>query len=109
MTNQPALFDDDAGRAKADAVYRADLHADIRWKIAAQEAVRWCADNYPEFTADQVWKRLAATSNATTHEPSALGPIFLWASRQKIIRKTGYVRLSEFTRRHRDLTVWTAA
>lgn len=97
----PTLFD----FAKADAIERADLHADPEWREVALTAVRLCAATLPDFTADDVWS-LLDISDATTHEPSALGPVFLRASRLGHIRKTGATRPSTSPRRHRDLTVW---
>jgi len=106
MTHQPTLFTDDAEMARADAIARADMHADLVWKHQARAAVQWCADNLADFTADDVWWRLETVEAATTHEPSALGPVFMWAAKQRLIRKTGTVRPSRLARRHRDLTVW---
>lgn len=103
--SQESLFDD-AAHARADGIGRADHNADRKWKADALDAVRWCAANYSEFTADQVWIRLDAVSGARTHEPSALGPVFMRAARLAYIEKTGYVRASTIARRHRDLTVW---
>ena len=109
VAEQAQLFNDEVARAKADGIARAEIHADVRWKSDARAALRWCCERYPEFTADEVWQRLGEAGAATTHEPAALGPIFLWASRQGIIVKTGYVRPTRFARRHRDLTVWRSA
>jgi hypothetical protein len=97
-----------AAQARVEAIDRAALHADDEWKVHATAAVLWCAAHLADFTADDVWIQLRRTSPAvTTHEPSALGPIFLAASRQRVITKTTATRPSRFKRRHRDLTVWT--
>ena len=95
--------------AREDAISRADDHADPAWKEAAYIAVLWCAHIHPDFTADEVWHRLALHHDITTHEPSALGPVFLRASHAGRIRKTGEQRASTNPVRHRDLTVWTKA
>ena len=102
---QPDLF----SIAKDDAIGRADDHANESWKHAALVSVRWCAHMHPDFTADEVWHRLEEHDDITTHEPSAIGPVFLRASHAGRIRKTGEQRRSVNPARHRDLTVWTRA
>lgn len=100
-----------AKAVKEDAIERADAHADPDWKDLAYSAVRTCACENYDFTADDVWELLwrSHSPQATTHEPSALGPVFLRASRDGMIQKTGHVRASRHPRRHRDLTVWRLA
>lgn len=108
----PSLFDSPAEveAARADGIARADEHANPDWKQAARRAIAACAYRYPDFTADEVWAELAeAGVDCSTHEPSALGPVFLAASRAGIIRKTGATRRTKLARRHRDLTVWRRA
>jgi hypothetical protein len=101
----PTLFD--AVEAREDGIARADAHADREWKEAAFAAVVCAASAHPTFTADQVWPRIP--SEFTTHEPAALGPVMLAASRAGLIRKTGEMRASREPRRHRDLVVWCKA
>ena len=91
--------------AKADGIQRADDHADAEWREQAFEAIQWCARMRITFTADDVWERLGE-SDASTHEPAALGPVFLRASKAGLIVKTGGQIPSRNHRRHRDLTVW---
>lgn len=100
---------DDAFTARQVAIARADHNAAPDWKRAAREAVAWCASHHETFTADDVLARLAAVQAPTTHEPSALGPVMLAASRAGTIVKTGELRPSRLARRHRDLTVWSAS
>lgn len=95
----------DAGRA--EAIERVDAHADVDWKAAAADAVRWCALHHETFTADEVLERLAALGAPGTHNLAALGPVFQRAARAGLITKTGTQRLSRLRQRHRDLTVWT--
>lgn len=107
---QPSLFDEPdperARRAREEGIGAADANADRLWRTEAREALRWCADHHETFTADEVWQRLAAVGHALQHEPSALGPVFMWAAKEGLIRKTGMVRPTVFARRHRDLTLW---
>ena len=99
----PTLFD--ALAAREDGIARADQNANREWKDAALAAIVCAASAYPNgFTADQVWPRIPAEYH--THEPAALGPVFLAASRAKLIVKTGHLRPSIEPRRHRDLVVW---
>lgn len=107
----PTLWDTPAQvEAVIDAALEAvEANADLAWRTAALEAVRWCAYYLPDFTADEVWTRLADVSTAWTHQPSALGPIFRAAAADGVIVKTGQLRRSTSSRRHRDLTVWGAA
>ena len=103
---QPDLW----AAVKDEAIDRADNHADESWKHAALVSVRWCAHMHPDFTADEVWHRLEEHYGLeATHEPSAIGPVFLRAARAGVIRKTGELRPSTNKARHRDLTVWTKA
>lgn len=118
MGDQVSLFDDDddddrfdrpedVEAARADGISRAEEHADAAWKATAYLAVLGCAATFPDgFTADEVWASIEAKGDVSTHEPAALGPVFLRASRAGVIVKTGGQRRSRFARRHRDLTVW---
>lgn len=91
--------------AKYEAIAQADDHADQQWRHDAFEAVMWCARMRPTFTADDVWGRI----ESSTHEPAALGPVFLRAKNAGLIKPTGEYRPSKSARRHRDLKVWRAA
>lgn len=101
---RPDLFNA-SWTARQDGIQRSEDHADAEWKRAAFDAVMTAARLKVTFTADDVWDRI---SDASTHEPSALGPVFLRASRAGLIVKTGALRPSRNARRHRDLTVWRA-
>jgi hypothetical protein len=105
VIDSPTLLD--ALAARDAGIERADDHADNFWKLQAYALVVWCSRTLPTFTADDIWDELEK-SDCTTHEPAALGPVFLRAARAGMIRKTGDLRPSRHPRRHRELTVWTA-
>ena len=105
----PTLFDQPTpSEARHDAITRADDHANPEWREQAFTALTKVARMRLTFTADDVWDELAG-ADETTHNPSALGPVFLRASKAGLICKTGELRLSRQTQRHRDLTVWRRA
>jgi hypothetical protein len=108
MTEQLTM--EQAFAVRTEAIGRADDHADAEWKAAAAACVEQCAATCADFTADDVWARLDADfPHLATHEPSALGPVFLRASRAgAIVKVPGVLRPSRYGRRHRDLTVWRA-
>lgn len=105
MIHEPTLF---TAEATKDAIRRADEHADRRWRAVALRAIRHTAHTQPEFTADQIWQYLTLNApDVTTHEPSALGPVFLRAAKLGWITNTGRtIERSIFSRRHRRLTIW---
>ena len=90
---------------KAEAIARVDANAAPSWQEEAFQALLVTAERHETFTADEMWDELGPAAS-DTHEPSALGPVFLRAARAKLIVKTGELRLSKNPRRHRDLTVW---
>lgn len=64
------------------------------------------ARNYPEFTADDVWK-LLEPSEASTHEPRAMGAVMQAAARDHLIEATDRTTQSSLARRHaRPVRVW---
>lgn len=93
--------------ARDEAIDRSDQNANAEWREVAYSALCTVASREQDFTADDVWDELKG-HDSTTHEPSALGPVFLRASKAKVIVKTGRQVLSRSSRRHRDLTVWRA-
>lgn len=108
---QPTLWDDPdpvaAAHARADGIAAADAHVSRQWRAAARDAIRWCAENYPDgFTSDEVLVRLVEVNAPYVHELAALGPQFMAAARAGEIAKTGAMRPTKFRRRHRDLTEW---
>lgn len=91
------------------AIAQVDENADEAWKAAALEAIRLCALEHTEFTADEVWVRLAERPDLSTHEPAALGPVFLRAARAGWIHNTDRRRKrSILAQRHRELTIWAS-
>lgn len=97
----------EAEEARLAAIQRAHDHANAVWKETAYAALLTCARRYAVFTADSVWAELKGSTPAT-HNPSALGPLFLIAARKGLIRKTGRLVPTTLTQRHRDLTEWAS-
>ena len=98
-----------ATQAKARAIQPAEDHAANRWRENAWKALRLCTDILPAFTSEDVWAALqqaGADPLESDRNPSALGPIFLRAARDDLIRKTGRTRPSTREVCHRDLTEW---
>lgn len=92
-------------QARNDAIQRAHDHANAQWKQTAYAAICEVARRNPLFTSDAVWAHLQGAKPAT-HEPSAIGPLFLLAAKHRICMKTGrYVR-STSTDHHRDVAEW---
>jgi hypothetical protein len=86
-----------------DAIKQVELHADGVWLAEADAAVDVLAAAGINFTTDDVWQKLTAT----THEPRAMGAVMLRAVRDGLIESTG--QWSESTRRvahNRPLRVW---
>lgn len=91
------------------AIDTVDAHADEEWKGVALACVRTCAAEMDEFTADEVWMALEQFPELGTHEPAALGPVFLRAAKLGWISNSGRRRKrSVFAQRHRELTIWTS-
>lgn len=80
-----------AAEQRQAALVRVEEHADDGWLSQALEAVRQCAQRYPEFISDVVWEY---TDLPHTREDRALGSVFLKAARQGWIKKTDRVRPS---------------
>lgn len=83
----------------------AEDNADPEWKAAALIAIRYCAEAFEMFTRTQVWDRLAETSQATTHNPAALGPILLKAARNGWIQNSGQVEMVQETGHRKNYVV----
>jgi alkylation response protein AidB-like acyl-CoA dehydrogenase len=99
-----------ATRVATDAsIQQVSENAEEIWKVSAFGAVIWCARQFKTFTADEVWERLDELGVPGPHTPSALGPIFLQAKRDAVIKNTGeWQPLSRFARRHRALRIWNS-
>lgn len=93
----------EARAARDEAIERVDDNADAEWKEDAYSVVMRLAKVGKPFTADEVWEVLGLGG---THEPAALGPVFLRAAKASAIVKTGRLVPTRFARRHRELTEW---
>lgn len=82
-----------AQQAGNEAIDRAMRHASPEWVACAEAAVRNCAENFNEFSSDDVWSALA-TMHQTTHEPRALGGIMRRAVKSGICFRTDTYRPS---------------
>lgn len=100
----------DATRVATEAgIDAADEHADEEWKGVALACVRACALAYSSFCADEVWLELEGFPELGTHEPAALGPVFLRAAKLGWITNSGQRRKrSIYAQRHRELTLWNS-
>lgn len=78
--------------ARDEALALVDDNADPAWKEAAYRAVLMVARTNATFISDDVWEQ---TSLPPAREDRALGPVFLRAARDGMIRKTDRVRPSK--------------
>lgn len=86
------------------ALRRVGRAAGPTWMAAAVGAVWSLARERAEFTADEVWSRLAAPS-----EPRALGAAFRRAQRMGIVRPTErFVPSKRAGRHHAPVRVWAS-
>lgn len=93
-------------QAAAEAIARADAHADPKWKEEARSAIDWACAFYHHFTTDQVWEFLDQR-DISCHEPRALGALIRQAQAQGKIVATGEYRKSERSECHgRPVMVW---
>lgn len=98
-----------AVRNRESAILAAGEAADHAWRDAALDALRWCAANLEQLTADDIWHRLEQVApDLDTHEPSAMGPVMRRGANLRLIRKLPGVMLphSRYAQRHRELQVW---
>ncbi|MCC6752010.1 MAG: hypothetical protein IT371_30435 [Deltaproteobacteria bacterium] len=84
---------------------RADVGADARWLLVADAMIQRLARERDFFTSDDVWKALA-DSPAATRDNRALGPRMLYAARQGLIKKAGFVLSVRESRHQAPLQVW---
>jgi hypothetical protein len=92
--------------ARQDGMDRAAAHAPDDWKGDAIRAINAVAIRGAAFTADHVWLELERRGVPPPPTPAALGPIFVEAAKDGLIRKTGRLVRTQFARRHRDLVEW---
>lgn len=94
-----------ATQQRDTAMAQVDRAANAEWKDAARRAIWHLATTREEFTADDVWMRLAEMGVPTTVDPRALGPVIMRALRAGAIRDTG--RMDKSERRHKTkITVY---
>jgi len=92
----------------AESIAQAEEHAFEAWKQLAYDCLVQCAQEHDEFTSDEVWLALEA-HDTTTHEPAAMGPIFLRGAREGIIVNTKrHRKRSVYSKRHHELTLWAS-
>ena len=103
---EKSLFDFGLGlRLKEEGVKQVDQNANSLWKQEAFKQLYALAQTDRHFTSDDVWAALE--DKATTHEPKALGAVFLKAARKKLICPTGDFIPSKRPQAHgRRLMVW---
>ena len=87
------------------AIERADQNASDRWKSEADRCLRLLALRNATITADDLVEMLE-DREVTTHNLSALGPVFLRARNAGQIRNSNQMVQSRIPRRHRKITVW---
>ena len=87
--------------ALSDSLQRVDDHADPSWRDVAYQCVIDVAGRLSEFTTDAVLSELALYPTVSTHEPRALGPVMMRASRDNVISATSRFVKSEAVSRHR--------
>ncbi len=101
---EAVVFDPVAARqACLDGINRADLHSDTNWKFIARGVLIRLAQRQQFVHADDLRKALGSFQPRT---PSATGPIFLWAKRQGLLRKTNETKYSEATSNHSEHPFW---
>lgn len=73
----------------------------------ALDGVRRVAANYPDFTADDVWRELGLFAAPT--EPRAIGPVMLRAQQLGYCQPTDRTRATRNPRAHRrPMRVWVS-
>lgn len=95
----------DVHEATEKGIQDAHDHANDAWKQQAYAALVAVARRTPLFTADEVWAALKG-STTSTHEPSALGPLFRIAAHKGLIQKSGRMVKTKLIQRHREVTEW---
>lgn len=103
----PAMIDRARAEAERDsaiaAVYSA---ADERWRAHALDTIRLLADQFREFTTDEVWEALVLRPR----EPRALGAMMREAAAQRMIVATDRYRNSARPACHaRPVRIWRSA
>jgi hypothetical protein len=101
-----ATFDADEGKRRRDDGMAVALHnTDVRWKAAADQAIRDLAEAGVEFTAEDVRARVGVLAAP----PQALGAVFNAARRAGTIVPVGYATATRAERHGGLLRVWKGA
>jgi len=88
-----------------EVIENVKANADLEWLRVARHCVVRLGETGQDFTGDDVWEILDALPVATG-TPSALGAVFRDLQREKVIAKTGRMRMSRRRQAHRMKTVW---
>jgi hypothetical protein len=97
-----------AERQRDLAITAAGQAADDAWRNAALQAVHDVAQSLPEFTADEVFERLASLP-VQTHEARAFGAVIRLAQRLEWCTATNRFVKSRRVSRHRaPIQVWVS-
>ena len=90
-------------RLKQEAITQVDENADAAWKAECYRVIEWMAKSKQFFSADEVWEHLTGG----THEPRAMGAIFIQAKKDGLIKPTSEWRPSVRPSQHRQpVRVW---
>ena len=106
----PTIFDaladvEEAQRRKADGQAQA-LHAsDVRWRSAAERAIRDLAATGEPFDAETLRRHVEVLAAS----PNAVGAVFTKAHRDGVIRPHGYRTASRKQAHGRTLRTWIGA
>jgi len=93
---------------KREAIERVNRHANEEWRDFARVTLEAMAFKNRYITADTLWREIEKNPDFETHTRKAIGAIFIWGAKHKIIRKVeGKIVESERTERHCGiLQVW---
>ena len=98
-TYQFTLDEYAATKAREEAIAQVGLNADCAWKDIALQVVADVAEEWAEFTTDEVLERLA-DKTVSTHEMRALGPVMMAAQKAGIIMPSDTFVKSKAVSRH---------
>ena len=90
----PKLDAAQARRERDAAIQRVVEGAELDWLSKAQDAIRHCAANKPDFTVDDVQEHLARQGTPPPSEGRVMGAAMSWGKRTGLIEPTGQYRPS---------------
>ncbi len=95
-----------ARQARDAAIERVDENAIEEWKTAARACIAHCAHTLPEFSTDDVFRRLLEY-NVITRDNRAMGPQMIQAAAAGLIAKTNQrVNTERVSRHNTEIAVW---